>query len=446
MIAISILAPYVVVTKKIVEEIRKFSKSSIIGGGKYPTVSPDRALEFLDFACKGEGELILIEIFNAFNFKDIQGLWYKDENGKVVNRGQKMLIENLDEIPFPAVGLSKMYFIENNNLFEDDPEVEDSLVWIMSSRGCFYQCSYCINSLLIPMNKGNGNFLRQRSPDNVIEEIEARLKKHKCPEGVYFVDELFGTSIEWTMSFCEKYKKRVGLPFFCELNPNLIRESNIQILADAGLRELDFGIQSGSDKIRNRVMNRPGTNRKILEKADILRKYNVKPRYDLILKNPFDTIGVLEETIDLLLELPKPLHFNIYKMQFFPLYPFTLKALKEGFISEEDLTDEKVAESVLKNWAFIPKIFSLNRKDYLENCIFLLAWNSMFGEILSLYLRKKENQFFGFIANILARIKYYSKIGAPLWLRKLFSGFYLLGSGNLKLLASKIFFMIRRKY
>ena len=62
-------------------------------------------------------------------------------------------------------------------------------------------------------------------------------------------------------------------------------------------------------------------------------------------------------------------------------------------ISEEDLTDEKVAESVLKNWAFIPKIFSLNRKDYLENCIFLLAWNSMFGEILSLYLRKKENQF-----------------------------------------------------
>ncbi|MBC8548445.1 MAG: radical SAM protein [Candidatus Brocadiales bacterium] len=442
LIAMSILAPYVVVAKKLIHNLRKEYDVPIIAGGKYPTISPEKALEFADYVCRGEGELIIRKIIEhmekGLDLSNIKGLWYKNEDGEVVDQGQQVLIQDLDEIPFPAIGDPQMYFIENNLLSERDPELTDPLIWVMSGRGCVYQCSFCINSLLAPMNKGNGKFVRQRSPNNVIEEIEYRLKKHKHPEQVFFVDEVFGTSFNWTKEFCEKYIERVGLPFFCELIPKLINEENIKLLADAGLYELDFGIQSGSDRIRNEVMNRPGTNKEMLQKVDILKKYKVNPRYDLILRNPFDTVEILEETIDLLLQLPSPKYFNIFKMQFFPHYPFTMQALKEGFITEDDLTDENLEHSVFRSWTFVPKVFSVNRNDYLESCIYLVAWNSYLGQKIAIYLRRRENRLLGFVANILAIFKYFLLFRCPTWLRNFLSGSKLLLSGNIKTLVFKI--------
>jgi|TARA_B100001964_G_C14022427_1_gene504497 radical SAM superfamily enzyme YgiQ (UPF0313 family) len=103
LIAMSILAPYVAIAKKLIYYLRGKCDVPIIVGGKYPTVSSDKALEFADYACRGEGELVLREIFksmeNCLDLKTSKGLWYKNENGEVVDQGQQPLIQNLDEIP-----------------------------------------------------------------------------------------------------------------------------------------------------------------------------------------------------------------------------------------------------------------------------------------------------------------------------------------------------------
>jgi len=442
LIAMSILSPYVVVAKKLTCEIRKMSKVPIVVGGKYPTISPDEALEFADYACKGEGELVLRKIFEhmekGLDLSNIKGLWYKNEEGEVIDQGQQPLIQDLNEIPFPSIGDPQMYFIENNLLLESDPELKNPVIWIMSGRGCVFQCSFCVNSLLAPMNKGNGKFVRQRTPDNVIEEIELRLRKHKYPEQVFFPDENLGVYTDWTREFCEKYKEKVGLPFDCELMPALIREENIKLLVGAGLEILDFGIQAGSDKIRNEVLNRPGTNTEMLQKVMILKKHKVNIRYHLILGNPFDTVEILEETIDLLLQLPNPKSFHLFKMQFFPHYPFTMQALKEGFITENDLTDESIENSVCKSWTFVPKVFSVDRRDYLESCIYLVARNSYLGQKITVFLRRRDNCLLGFIVNIMARYKYFLMFKSPKWLRQPLTGSKLLISGNTKELITKI--------
>ena len=67
------------------------------------------------------------------------------------------------------------------------------------------------------------------------------------------------------------------------------------------------GIESGADQIRNQIFKRPGKNREILKLAHQIAQYDVKIRYDLIIDNPYDTEQTLKETIDLLLNLPKPL-------------------------------------------------------------------------------------------------------------------------------------------
>ena len=61
----------------------------------------------------------------------------------------------------------------------------------MASRGCPYTCSYCSNHAL--KKKLEGKYVRFRSVDNIIQEIELRIKQyHK--EGfkyLYFFDDTF---------------------------------------------------------------------------------------------------------------------------------------------------------------------------------------------------------------------------------------------------------------
>ncbi len=456
MIAFSVLAPYVVVARKLVHEIRKVSKASIIVGGKYADVSPEGVLEFADFACKGEGEPVLLDIFERFkvgkDFKNIHGLWWKDINGNIVEQGQRHLMQNLDELPFRSVGEPQMFFINNGCLMQEDPEIMDDVIWMMSGRGCVNQCSFCVNSLLIPMNRGKGKFVRVRTPDNVIEEIEYRIKTYMRAKSIFFVDEVFGVNYQWTREFHGKYLARnINMPFSIEMVPDLIQDRNIQLLAEIGLKSVQFGIQSGVDNVRNEIFNRPGTNSQILEKANILRKYNVEPNYDIILSNPFEHASDVEKTIKLLMSLPKPIKFNIYKLQFFPKYPLTIRALKQGLIAEEDVTDEKVAETVMKNYNFVPTVFSFKRKNYLESCIYILAlsphsinrpWIVKSGEYLARCLHKNKNLFLGIVANIIARIKY--MINFNFFVSRIYAGLEHLMKGEIIVLIIRSVKMLKK--
>ena len=58
-------------------------------------------------------------------------------------------------------------------------------------------------------------------------------------------------------------------------------------LAKSGLHRVKFGIEAGTDQIRNQVFDRPGNNTEILQLAQEIAKYDLKVRYDLILDNPY---------------------------------------------------------------------------------------------------------------------------------------------------------------
>ena len=177
-VCISIMAPYVIAARQVVAEIRDLCDATIVVGGKYPTVVPNEALKFADYACKGEADLILLRMHERMrldeDFKGIKGLWHHDGEGAIVDMGQDTLYQEMDDIPYPAINEIQMNFIEQDELTTIDPEIYDEDLLMMAGRGCVYLCSYCVNSLLIPMNRGNGKFVRIRSPENVLEEIAYR--------------------------------------------------------------------------------------------------------------------------------------------------------------------------------------------------------------------------------------------------------------------------------
>ncbi len=443
LITMSVMAPYVIVTRALIERLRAVTDAPIVLGGKFPTISPGDALEFADYACQGEGELVLVSAFERLkagrDLKDIRGLWYREGDGQVVDMGQQRLFDNIDIIPFQSVADPDMYFIEYDRITMDDPEVFNPNIWVMAGRGCVYLCSYCVNSLLIPMNRGNGRFIRMRSPDSIIDEIIALREKQPNARAVAFNDEVFGVFDEWTDEFCAKYKERVALPFNCELIPKLIKEHNIRLLADAGMEELHFGIQSGSDELRNKVLHRPGSNSEMIEKAEMLTRYEVRPEYDIILGNPFDTEAALEDAVNLLLALPRPIVLDTFKLSYFPHYPLTMRALKEGHITERDVTYEKIADAVMNNFFFIPRV-SLRRRDHLEAAIYVLPWDSALLRFLAGLIARRPIVPVGLLLGVIAVARYRQTFLKNPWLnavRRVVLGVKLLMSGEFRGLYGK---------
>ena len=444
-ITMSVLAPYVVQTRKAVAAIRKISDAPIILGGKYPTIAPHEALEFADYACKGEGEFVVLKIHERLkrgeNLDGILGLWYKNSDGNVVDMDQETLYQDLDDIPYAAIGEPQMHFLENDKLSIIDTELIDGEMLIMAGRGCVYLCSFCVNSLLIPMNRGNGKFVRLRSPDHVIEEIKYRLDRCRKPNIIVFNDEIFGMYVDWVEEFSTKYLKHIGIPFDCELVPHLIREKNVRRLAEAGMVSMHFGVQSGQDEIRKNVMHRPGTNEDLKQKSKLMLDLGVQPQYDYILGNPFDTVESMADGLGLLLSFGTPIRLNTYKMQFFPHYPFTNMALEAGHILPSDVSDEGIEQATMYDFAYRPKFPAFNRRDYLENCVYLIPWTSKPIRLLLIYLQKRHNLFLGLVASFLAKLRYqqgFKGVRSLVWLRRLYLGAKLITTGDINMLRSQI--------
>ena len=451
MITMSIMAPYVVAARQAVAAIREISAAPIVLGGKFPTISPTEALEFADFACKGEGEFAMLTAFERLrqggDIKNIRGLWYTDDDGRIVDMGQERLYQEMDDIPYPAIGEPQMHFIELDRLSERDPELDEDEMLMMAGRGCVYLCSFCVNSVLIPMNRGNGRFVRIRSPENVIEEVNYRRAKNPRAQMISFNDEVFGVFDDWVEDFSAKYKDQVGLPFECELVPKLIKERNVELLADAGMLSLHFGIQSGHDEVRKEIMHRPGTNDEFLEKAKILQRHGVTAQYDMILSNPFDTSDGLAEALTLLLNLGTPIRLNTYEMQYFPHYPFTNMALEAGFITEADVTYERLAEAVYSQIAFRPRLSMFDRRSCLENGIYIIPWTAPWMRRALRRLAGGNTPITGLLVSAIAKIRYWQDFEGVMffiWLRRIYLGaklffrgdFGKLGSGISKVLAS----------
>ena len=391
-VAISLLSPYVLIAKRLTELIKKYTSAIVIWGGVGPTITPEEHIKLTDIICIGEGERALEELVVAVrdgkDYKNIKNLWVKDES-KVIKNPQGSLIQDLDCLPFAEYGSEDMYFINNNKLSREDPELDHPILYLQSTRGCPYSCSFCIETMYHVMYKGLGKFVRRRSVDSIVEEINMHMNRpNNRKRRVYFVDEVFGSAPDFIEEFSNRFKKEVGIPFDVMYHPKSLKVKTIDKLVKAGVKEINFGIQTGSDKIRNDVFTRPGTNTEIIELTKEISKNNINIRYDIILDNDFETKETLKECINLILQLPKPVTFNTFSLQHFPDYPMTKMAVKAGHVTEDELEDwPTMMRRTTENWKFIPRLKKRNKTrtnqlQRLNNIIWMMCWNHVSDRVV----------------------------------------------------------------
>ena len=394
------------------------------------------------------------------NFDDIENLWVR--NGTSITKNPlRELIQDLDSLPFPSYANDSYYFINDDKFDHIDHAIEDRHLWIQGSRGCPFVCTYCVNSVTQPLFKDNGKYRRVRSVGNVVEEIKYQLRvveQVKLPKNskntVLFIDEVFGNDKEWMSEFESVYPKEVGLPYLMETlpHPNLVNETTLNLFVNSGVEEINFGIQTGSDYIRNRIFRRPTKNKEIIEIANDIAKRGVTLRYDLIADNPYDTEETLKETVELLLQLPLPLSFNLFRLQWFPDYPLTKLAIKDGYITEEDASIESLIKTTTNDWAYVPKLMLTDKKIRITNVIWLIVWghtkydivrfsvfNDSIGSKLCLYYLNLKAVLYGKVVGVGGLRKRYRLIARGM------TAIALISKGNFKELIRQVTWVIKKK-
>jgi radical SAM superfamily enzyme YgiQ (UPF0313 family) len=261
-------------------------------GGPHPTFFPEIVEEAgVDVVCIGEGETALLELANAVDSKSeinqISNCWIK-QGDRIIKNDIKPLIENLNSLPFP----------DRSIYYHKYPIMNRSQKIFIAGRGCPYACTYCFNESLQKLYSGKGKYVRLRSVDNVISEIEGTCKAYKT-RTVYMADDTFIINKSWLFDFLDKYQRKIGLPFICLVRADLITEEIVKKLKAANCYSVFFGIESGDEDLRKTVLNKKITDQQIVETAALLKKYRIKFRTYNMLGLPGETIEQAFKTVDL---------------------------------------------------------------------------------------------------------------------------------------------------
>ncbi len=200
----------------------------------------------VDFVCRGDGEQLLLDLLDALD--DPSGVlgvtWQKD--GKVQHNPNRPLDRNLDQWPFPDRESLGIDFVESMPL--DVPAVLslDRFTTMQTSRGCPWPCIFCD----IPIfNEGKW---RSRSPQHVVDEFR-QLQKDGYGS-VYFVDDHFLLQPKRIEAICKGIGDHgVTIQWGCEGRVDSKCMELFPAMAKAHCRTIMFGLESGSQKILDRL-------------------------------------------------------------------------------------------------------------------------------------------------------------------------------------------------
>lgn len=248
-----------------------------------------------DFVIHGEGEVTLTELLQCLvsdiSVGGILGISYYKDGTYHKNPGRPV-IRNLDMLPQPAWDLINIEPYKEIWLKKHGRVA----VNIATTRGCPYKCNWCAKPIY-------GNRYNSRSPERVIDEISHLISKFDV-RFFWMCDDIFGLKPNWVQEF-NRLKKERGLEFEYKIQSRvdlMLKEDNLDALADSGAYEIWVGAESGSQKILD-AMDKGTQVEEIHEATRLLKKRDVRVAFFIQFGYPGEEWEDIKMTIDMILKL-----------------------------------------------------------------------------------------------------------------------------------------------
>jgi len=276
---------------KTIKHVRKlFPKMPIFCGGAHPSADSEDVLRNseIDICAIGEGEITCHELVKNFmdnqnDLHNIPGIAFK-ENGHIEKTPPRSLITDLDTIPMPAWDLINFGNYTGSNL-----KKKSSDTFIVSSRGCPFNCTFCSN----PVWKANKPWLRSRGANSIAEEIQYLY--NRGIREIYIRADEFNTNPTWCIEVCEEIQKLKlkDMYFQCNLRADNFPEELAKSMHDTNFWMVHLGIESGNQRCLEGIKKRI-TIKSIVDTCEKLKKYNIKTFGFLMMFNIWEAHNTLQ--------------------------------------------------------------------------------------------------------------------------------------------------------
>jgi len=284
-----------------ISDLAKYIKKSneniyLMIGGPHVSLQPENVLlNGFDALCIGEGEYPTLELIEQLKEgkspSKIPNLWIK-RGLEIEKNPPRPFIRDLDTLPFP-----------DRDIWEDWIEQKEGRCSVLLGRGCPFRCSYCSNHALGKL--ASGAYVRLRSPDNIVEEIKIILEKHPDLKEIYLEVETLGVNKKWAIKLCSKLEQlnaSLAVPISYGTNiritPNADLEELFSCLQKSNFTFINIGLESGSERVRNEILNRKYSNQDIINAVSLARKYGMKISLLNMLGLPGETLDDFKKTVE----------------------------------------------------------------------------------------------------------------------------------------------------
>jgi len=297
-----------------------------------------------DYVIEGEGEktykdFILYKLGKT-KLEEVKGLHYKID--KVVYSNEKRPLMSMEEIVFP---------------YEEDEDLSNKIVYYEGSRGCPFNCKYCLSS--------TSHGVRFLDIDRVLKDLMYFINKKV--RLVKFVDRTFNCNSKFAMAIWDfLIKQDTNTQFHFEISADILKDEEIKLLAKApkGRFRFEVGVQTTNDDVLrniNRFVNFSDIKEKVLE-LEALK--NIDQHLDLIAGLPGEDYDSFKKSFNEVYEIrPEEIQLgflkllkgssmredaNRYGMEYSPYPPYEI--LKTDKISYEELLKLKKVEEMVDKY------------------------------------------------------------------------------------------------
>ena len=302
-------------------------------GGPHASMAAEDCLEHIpeiDVVVRGEGEYTMLDICRAWEKKkalsglaDIPGIVLR-VNGKIRGNPPRPPIPDLDSLPFPAFHL--VPFDKYNFRFPVPGHGDLPAVNIMTSRGCPFNCNFCAT----PINWGR--HVRMRSPENVVREIEL-LKRRYGIKVAFFYDDTFNASPKRAEAICDlMIERKLDVFFNCNVRIDIMNRELLETMKRAGLFHLAFGLEAGSDRVRNDIIGKKVEMGDFHNLVKWCEELKIIPNVFFIFSHPTETWMEAQDTIKIIEEYQDRIEASIAILHIYPGTPLEKLAKDTGFL------------------------------------------------------------------------------------------------------------------
>lgn len=329
----------------------------VIMGGIHISSMPHLLPPEMDIGVIGEGEKTMVEIMQLYfknqvnpeNLREVNGICFHDEKGKVAITPPREMENDLDVFPIPR-----------RDLFQNKEGHWAQA--ISTSRGCYYDCVFCSAATY-------WETVRYHSPERVVLDIEDIIKRFPHQQTISIDDLLFAIHkkrLTKIVSLIREARLHKKVSFVCTARASAFRKDIAALLKDMNVHSICFGYESPIDKVV-RYLKGPSADMKTnIRSMDLCQRYGMVPVGNYIVGTPVETIQDMAQTYWIVRNNKYRHTPNIFYMNPLPGTALWNQCVRDGYVSD-NIEDWNVLDMKYERGRsiFLNEHYSLDEFDHI---------------------------------------------------------------------------------